>query len=145
MRRLRTILSTITLDEIISLITLGKAEPSLYPRIRSLFLQGDPTLLSEDLLAIERRMEREDRIRMLMGKTPDTAGVLRLLISKRNLPLPATPPSSTHPPLTVRSLGISSSASPKTPQHARVALPLVNLEKGVGMVFAWCLQARVLS
>ena len=74
MRRLRTILSTITLDEIISLITLGKAEPSLYPRIRSLFLQGDPTLLSEDLLAIERRMEREDRIRMLMGKTPDTAG-----------------------------------------------------------------------
>jgi hypothetical protein len=71
---LGTVLSTVTLDEIISsLITLSKAEPSLYLGIRSLCLQGDPTLLSEDLPTIERRMEREDCIRTFMGETPESS------------------------------------------------------------------------
>lgn len=62
-----------TIDRFLSIIALSKLDAGLYPGVSNLFRQGDATLLNEDLPSIERRLEREDRLRLLTGDSTDAA------------------------------------------------------------------------
>lgn len=71
-RGLLEALRGVTIDQFVTLFALAKIDPGLYPGTNTLFRQGDPALLREDLTSIELRLEREDRLRVIMGDSTDS-------------------------------------------------------------------------
>eukprot|EP00956_Cyclotella_meneghiniana_P031975 scaffold85846_cov40-Cyclotella_meneghiniana.AAC.3 len=73
LRGIQSALAGVTIDQIICLFALNKLDTGLYPGVSNLFLQGDNVLLNEDLSAIELRLEREDRLRIINGVSAESA------------------------------------------------------------------------
>ena len=46
-------------------------DPGLYPGRNTLFRQGDPSLLRQDLSTIKQRLEQEDRLCTITGEPTD--------------------------------------------------------------------------
>eukprot|EP00956_Cyclotella_meneghiniana_P017367 scaffold28205_cov85-Cyclotella_meneghiniana.AAC.4 len=103
LRGLQAALKGCTIDQFITLIALARMDPGLYPGITNLFLQGDTTLLNEDLSQVERRMERQDRIRSITGESADSARRSKPKGKSPAAPSPNPAPASdkaTYPPST---------------------------------------------
>eukprot|EP00956_Cyclotella_meneghiniana_P005594 scaffold7180_cov50-Cyclotella_meneghiniana.AAC.3 len=73
LRGIQSILTNVTIDQLLTLFALSKMDTSLYPGVTGLFRQGDTNLLNDTLSQLETRMEREDRLRPLMGDSTDSA------------------------------------------------------------------------
>lgn len=89
---LLTALEGITIDQFVTLFALAKMDPGLYPGTNTLFRQGDPSLLCQDLSTIKQRLEQEDRLRMIMGEPTNC--------SVRRAKQPAKPSTPNPPDLT---------------------------------------------
>eukprot|EP00956_Cyclotella_meneghiniana_P028868 scaffold68397_cov20-Cyclotella_meneghiniana.AAC.1 len=101
LRGLQAALRGCTIDQFITLIALARMDPGLYPGITNLFLQGDTALLNEDLGQIERRMERQDRIRSITGDDDASARRAKPKGKSPTAPSPSPAPASdkaTYPP-----------------------------------------------
>lgn len=69
---LQAALQGVTINQFLTLLTLSRLNPGLYPSTMALFRQSNTALLSEALPAIEARIEKEDRLHTLMGETTDS-------------------------------------------------------------------------
>eukprot|EP00956_Cyclotella_meneghiniana_P012602 scaffold17913_cov36-Cyclotella_meneghiniana.AAC.1 len=90
-----TALQGVTIEQFVTLFTLTKMDPDLYPGTSTLFQQGDAALLTEDLASIELRLEREDRLRTVRGDSTDSA---RHAKQPAKAPSPPKPPDPNQPP-----------------------------------------------
>eukprot|EP00956_Cyclotella_meneghiniana_P038339 scaffold152614_cov80-Cyclotella_meneghiniana.AAC.5 len=101
LRGLQSALRGCTIDQFITLIALARMDPGLYPGITNLFLQGDTALLNEDLGQVERRMERQDRIRAVTNTDDASARRAAQKSKSPTAPSPAPAPApdkATYPP-----------------------------------------------
>lgn len=96
-RALQNALQNVTIDQFLTLLTLSRLDQGLYPGTTSLFRQGNATLLAEPLPSIELRLEKEDRLRTLMGETAES---VRRAKTPRQPTAPTKPEGSTvvYPP-----------------------------------------------
>ena len=100
LRGIQSALAGVTIHQILCLFALNKLDTGLYPGVSNLFLQGDPTLLAEDLSAIELRLEREICLRLINGVSIDSAHRAKPA-GKTNNPSPSPAPTlspSAYPP-----------------------------------------------
>jgi hypothetical protein len=72
LRGLQSSLQGATIDQFLTLLALSRLDTALYPGTTALFCQGNTALLAESLSQIESRLEKEDRLRQLMGETTDS-------------------------------------------------------------------------
>lgn len=96
-RALQTALQNVTIDQFLTLLTLSRLDTGLYPGTMALFRQGNTALLAEPLPSIEARLEKEDRLRTLMGETAES---VRRTKAPRQPTAPTKPDGSTivYPP-----------------------------------------------
>ena len=128
-------------------LTLSKAEePSLYPGIRSLFLQGDPALRLRTCRPL-RDGWRERTISVFWWEKLLTLLVGHPLLGPNvnKTPPPTLPlPSNILRLPTILSPGILSNNSLPTLRHVQGVLQLAMLENGAGTGSAWFWLAPVL-
>eukprot|EP00804_Cyclotella_cryptica_P021434 CCRYP_005776-RA/>CCRYP_005776-RA protein AED:0.13 eAED:0.00 QI:0/0/0/1/1/1/5/0/1584 len=72
LRGLHSSLQGATIDQFLTLLALSQLDTALYPGTTALFRQGNAALLAESLSQLESRLEKEDRLRQLMGETQDS-------------------------------------------------------------------------